>query len=453
MMDLDTTLLDRYHIQRRLAWGGMSEVYLAHDEHLQRSVAIKVVNSSDDEHYERFQREIATVKTLSHEHILAIHDYGRYGSWYYCAMPYIEHGTLSKRLAQGPLSQEEAGNIFIQVAGALQFAHDLGILHRDIKPSNILLREDNFAYLGDFGLAKKIDHESSITQTGCMIGTPEYMAPELAEKSADQSSDIYALGIVLYQMLTGQVPFKGVSPLATFWKHIQEFPAPPSQINPAITQPIEEVVMRALEKNPRHRFPTVKAMASAYEQALASSKEGQLVPVIDSILLPQPSQRIVRLPKKISTYRKASSVVIGLVAIFMLLVIPMTLGFMLYKWGLPVRPTVAIGASAQLIDPDGIGDQPAKQPTATPTKTTTTVKTTTTTKHTTTTHTSNITYTTPINSTHDPVHHQSSNHSRDHDHKKHGRAPNPKRNAPHMQGSHGIHAKMHVQHMQFQRGR
>ncbi len=403
MMELDTILLNRYHIQRRLAWGGMSEVYLACDEQMQRSVAIKMVNSSDDEHYERFQREIATVKTLSHEHILAIYDYGRYGSWYYCAMPYVNNGTLSKRLAQGPLSQEEAGSIFMQIAGALQFAHERGILHRDIKPSNILLREDNFAYLADFGLAKKTDHESSITQAGCLIGTPEYMAPELAEKSADQSSDIYALGIVLYQMLTGQVPFKGASPLATFWKHIQEFPTPPSQLNPTIMQPVEEVVMRALEKNPRHRFPSVKAMASTFEQALAATKAEQIVPVMHSILLPQPSQRVVRVPKKTSAFRRASSVFVGLAAVFMLLVIPATLGFMMYQWGLPMRPTAAIGASAQLIDPDGLGDQPLKQPTATPTKTSTT------TKHKTSTHTTTITYPTPVNSTRYPVHHQSNN--------------------------------------------
>lgn len=424
MMELDTTLLNRYHIERRLAWGGMSEVYLARDEHMQRSVAIKVVNSSDDEHYERFQREIATVKTLTHEHILAIHDYGRYDSWYYCAMPYINNGTLSKRLAGGPLSLEEAAYIFLQIAEALQFAHDHGILHRDIKPSNILLREDNFAYLADFGLAKKVDHESSITQTGCMIGTPEYMAPELAEKSADQSSDIYALGIILYQMLTGQVPFKGNSPLATFWKHIQEFPTPPSQINPAITQPVEEVVMRALEKNPQHRFPTVKAMASAFELALAAPKEGQIVPLLHSIQLPQPSQRVVRTPTYTSTYRRASSIFVGLAAVFMLLVIPTTLGFMMYQWGLPVHSTAAIGASAQLIDPEGLGDQPLKQVTATPTKTTTTTITM---KHKTSTHSTNLLYPTPENTISYDVHHQSNsgdkhrgNDGRGYGHKKHG---------------------------------
>jgi serine/threonine protein kinase len=426
MMDLDTTLLDRYHIQRRLAWGGMSEVYLALDEQLQRSVAIKVVNSSDDEHYERFQREIATVKTLTHEHILAIHEYGRYGSWYYYAMPYVNHGTLSNRLAQGPLSLEEVSVIFLQVASALQFAHNHGILHRDIKPSNILLHEDNFAYLADFGLAKKVDHESSITQTGCMIGTPEYMAPELAEKSASQSSDIYALGIVLYQMLTGQLPFKGISPLATFWKHIQEFPTPPSLINPAISQPIEEVVMRALEKNPQHRFPDVSSMAQAFEQALAATNEGQLVSPMHSIVLPEPTQRIVRLSKKSSTYRKINSVFIGLAAVFMLLVIPSVLGFMMYEWNFPVRPTAAIGANVQLIDPDGINTHPVKHPPTTPTTSTTTNS-----KHTSSTHTTSITYPTPVNLTRYVVHHQSNkgqphnnNHDRDRGHKGgHGHGP------------------------------
>jgi serine/threonine protein kinase len=406
-MNLEMALLHRFHIQRRLASGGMSEVYLARDEQTQRSVAIKVVNSSDDEHFERFQREIATVKTLSHEHILAIFDYGRCGTWHYCAMPYIDDGTLSKRLARGPLSLEETGVIFMQVAGALQYAHECGILHRDIKPSNILLREDNFVYLTDFGLAKKIDHESSITQVGSLIGTPEYMAPELAEQPADQSSDIYALGIVLYQMLTGQVPFRGTSPLGTFWKHIQEFPTPPSRINPAIPQPVEEVIMRAIEKNPRHRFPSVSMMAQAYEQAMAAAaaaKKGEFVPPLYALSLPSPSQRIVRLPRASSAYRKASSILIGLVAIFMLLVIPATLGFMMYKWNLPVRPTDAIGASARLIDPDGFLDRPIRQQSTTPTTATTT-------KHT--TQTAPITYVTPVNSTRLVVH-SKSNQGKDH---------------------------------------
>src|SRR5881275_1656813 len=143
-------------------------------------------------------------------------------------MPYIERGTLRERLAKGPLNQQEAGNILAQVASAVQFAHDHGILHRDIKPSNILLKDKQHAYLADFGLAKGVEEVSDLTLTGCLIGTPEYMAPELADGPAITSSDIYALGIVLYQMLTGSLPFKGSTPIVIYCKHIQERPLPPS---------------------------------------------------------------------------------------------------------------------------------------------------------------------------------------------------------------------------------
>src|SRR5438105_3175864 len=251
MQDLEEKRLAHYTIQRRLARGGMSQVYLAFDEHTQHNVAIKVVHCSEDDYFVRFQREVKTLSTLSHEHILPIIESGVHGSWHYCVMPYIERGTLRERLAKGPLTREEAGSILEQIASALQFAHDHGILHRDIKPSNILLKDERLIYLADFGLAKNIQETSTtITQAGCLIGTPEYMAPELTEEPATTSSDIYAVGILLYQMLTGRVPFKGGTPLSIYWKHIKEQPIPPSLLNPAISYPVEQVILHALEKNP-----------------------------------------------------------------------------------------------------------------------------------------------------------------------------------------------------------
>src|SRR6185312_922057 len=151
---------------------------------------------------------------------------------------------------------------------ALQHAHDHGILHRDIKPSNILLRDKDYAYLADFGLAKSIEGGGAITQTGTLLGTPEYMAPDLAEGPATASSDIYALGILLYQMVTGHVPFTAETPTAIYWKQIRDQPTPPSHLNSALSPAVDRVILCALEKDSRRRFQTVQAVADAYRDAL-----------------------------------------------------------------------------------------------------------------------------------------------------------------------------------------
>lgn len=274
MQEFPEPIAGRYRLQQCLHHGGMSEVYLAYDEILQHEVAIKLVSNDQFESRQRLQSEIQTLSNLSHEHILTILDHGEFGMYHYLVMPYLKHGTLRERIAKRRLTADEAGNIFAQLASALQFAHNHGIVHRDIKPSNILLDGDNnqHVYLSDFGLAKVIDKGSDLTQTGCLIGTPAYMAPELIDKSESVSSDIYALGVLLYHMLTGRVPFKGSSPLAVYWKHMRELPVTPSQLNPAITAPVEQVILRALHKDPRRRFPGAQAMAQAYMHALQLSK-------------------------------------------------------------------------------------------------------------------------------------------------------------------------------------
>src|SRR5581483_2016082 len=233
MPGLTGTSLGHYKLLERLGQGGMSEVYLAYDDVHQRNLAIKVVASTHSDYIERFRREAYAVSMLQHAHILPAYDYGEQPPWHYMVMPYIELGTLRDRLLQGPLTLEETGIILEQIANALQFAHEQGIVHRDIKPSNILLGNDNYVYLADFGLAKSLEGGSTVTQTGNLLGTPEYMAPELAEGPATTSSDLYALGTLLYEMATGDVPFSGETPLAVFWKQIRDQPLPPTQINPA----------------------------------------------------------------------------------------------------------------------------------------------------------------------------------------------------------------------------
>lgn len=270
MPGLEEVTLGHHRLKYLLGQGGMSEVYLGFDEQLHREVAIKVVHQSKEENFLRFQLEAETSGPLTHEHILPIFEYGEQGPWHYLVMPYMSKGTLDEYLqGKGSLTPEEAGNFLEQIASALQFAHERGILHRDIKPSNILLRDASYAYLADFGIAKAQERESHLTHTGFLMGTPAYMAPELAEEPAGPGSDIYSLGVILYQMLTGQLPFQeGATPLGTFLKHVQEAPMAPSLLNSAISPALDQVVLRALAKDPRQRFQTPQALVNAYKQAL-----------------------------------------------------------------------------------------------------------------------------------------------------------------------------------------
>ncbi len=246
----------------------MSEVYLAEDVRIEREVAIKIVSNRHADYIERFRREAEAIMTLHHAHILPALDYGEHEHWHYLVMPYIAHGTLREQLARGPLTLEDTGILLEQIASALNYAHEQGIIHRDIKPSNILMRDDHYAYLADFGLAKSLEGGNTITQIGLLLGTPEYMAPELAQGPATISSDLYALGILLYQMVTGQLPFSGETPIACYLRQIQELPMPPSHVNPAVPPAIEEVILRVLDKAPQRRYQTANELAQAYINAL-----------------------------------------------------------------------------------------------------------------------------------------------------------------------------------------
>lgn len=267
MPGLEGTSLGRYQLLGRLGRGGMSEVYLAYDEGMDRNVALKVVSSTQSDYLERFQREADAISNLDHPHILPAYDYGAQEPWHYLVMPNIENGTLRHRLDHGALSLEDADEMLRQIASALQAAHDHGIIHRDIKPSNILLRDDHYAYLADFGLAKAMDGGSELTQTGALLGTPEYMAPDLADGPATTSSDIYALGVLLYQMVAGRVPFTGETPVSVYMKHVREQPLPPSFYNSSVPHSIDQVVLRALEKDPRRRYQSAQELADAFTQA------------------------------------------------------------------------------------------------------------------------------------------------------------------------------------------
>ncbi|MDQ2905547.1 MAG: protein kinase [Ktedonobacteraceae bacterium] len=269
MKGIEGLTLGRYELRRRVAQGGMAEVYLAYDRRVRRQVAIKVLYGRDESFVRRFEREALAVGALSHDHILPLYDFGEQSPWYYLVMPYVEGGTLRDYLYKRKrLTLEEAASFLDQIASALQHAHDHGVVHRDVKPSNILLRPDGYAYLADFGLAKAIMGAEALTSDGTIVGTPEYMAPEQSNGLNDYRSDIYSLGVILYQMLTGRVPFTAESPVAIFLRHIQTKPPSPREINDQIPLSIEGVILKALAKDPNDRYQEAQELSVAYWKTL-----------------------------------------------------------------------------------------------------------------------------------------------------------------------------------------
>ena len=275
MKGIEGSKLGRYALRRRIALGGMAEIYLGYDPRVRRQVAVKVLYGRDDKFIRRFEREALAVGALAHDHILPLYDFGQQGPWYYLVMPYIEGCNLRDYLlVRKQLTLQEAGSFLDQVAGALQCAHEHGVVHRDVKPSNILLRPDGYAYLVDFGLAKAMMETESLTNEGALIGTPEYMAPEQSNGTSDHRSDIYSLGIILYQMLTGRLPFTADSPVATSLKHIQTTPVSPRELNSEISQAVEKVILKAMAKDPDERYQEAQALSIAYWQALTLEAPG-----------------------------------------------------------------------------------------------------------------------------------------------------------------------------------
>ena len=327
-LEIELGTIAHYQLEHLLARGGMSVVYLARDIQTDQQVAIKLVHASEHDYYERFQREANTLASLENEHILPIFDYGAYDSWFYMTMPYIEHGSLRDRLAKGPLSLQEAETLLIQLVDAVQYAHEHGILHRDIKPSNILLRDGKHVYLADFGLVKHIEEMSDLTQTNCMIGTPEYMAPELAEHPATASSDIYALGVVSYFMLTGHVPFKSNTPLGVYWKHLHEQPIAPSVYNQALPLSTDQVILRALAKDPERRYQSAKSFLEAYQESTKAEHTPtvSIVKLRPTTLPATVTRRSFVTPRKNRTFlQRAVNIRVGallLVAVALLFIMP-----------------------------------------------------------------------------------------------------------------------------------
>jgi serine/threonine protein kinase len=270
MSELIGTRLGQYQIKEQIAKGGMATVYLARQASMNRDVAIKVLPSNflhDDTFLERFYLEVEVIAQLQHPHILPVYDFGEYEGLPYIVMAYLSGGTLGDKMAHG-LTLHEVGRIVQQIADALDFAHSKGIIHRDFKPGNVLLDEQGNAYLADFGLAKIAESDKNLTGMG-VIGTPAYMAPEQAQPgNPSKSVDIYALGITIYQMLTGSVPYDAPSLAAVLVAHIME-PIPDiREIRPDLPDAIQNVIEKSLAKEVANRYSLAGDLARELLAAL-----------------------------------------------------------------------------------------------------------------------------------------------------------------------------------------
>jgi eukaryotic-like serine/threonine-protein kinase len=257
-------LARRYEVVRRVGVGGMADVYLAEDTQLGREVALKILHpqyAGDASFVERFRREALAAAKLQHPNIVQIYDSGQEGDFNFIVMEYVEGRSLKDYLSnEGPLDIPEATHIAREVLTALAFAHRSGLVHRDIKPGNILMSSDGKVQVTDFGIARA-EAGSTMTQTGTILGTAYYLSPEQAQgHPLDGRSDIYSLGVVLYEMLTGRRPFEGDSPVSIAYKHVREVPRPPSNYRQDLPRPLEAIMMTSLAKRPEDRYSSAALM-------------------------------------------------------------------------------------------------------------------------------------------------------------------------------------------------
>ncbi len=319
--DLVGHSLGKYHLVERLGQGGMADVYKAYQPSLARYVALKIIHShlaGNEEFIERFEREAIAVASLHHPHIVQVSDFAREDDLYYMVMEFVDGPTLEAELRaskdrQGLLPLAETVTIFQALASAIDYAHSRKIIHRDLKPGNIMFTPDRRVVLTDFGIARVMSVPSYTTKNA-VLGTPAYMSPEQAQgEPVDGRSDIYSLGVILYELVTGRVPFEGDNPIAIFLKLISESWPLPTTVNPNLPRSVEQVILKAMKKNPGDRYQTAGEMVQALQRALqmgddpralAHQVEGSKLPVEGStpeieVKLPSADQVVKRLFDKL----------------------------------------------------------------------------------------------------------------------------------------------------------
>jgi beta-lactam-binding protein with PASTA domain/predicted Ser/Thr protein kinase len=290
-MDQGAVVDDRYRLVQKIGSGGMADVWLAEDPHLQRHVALKILHrqfAQDREFVERFRLEAESAAGLQHPNIVSIYDRGEVNGTYYIAMQYVQGRSLKQLIDEG-LSTQKAVALIRQVLEAAGFAHRNGVVHRDLKPQNVLVDGDGKAIVTDFGIARA--GASEITRAGSVMGTPHYLSPEQAQGfDVTAVSDLYSIGMVLFEALTGRVPFEADSAVAIAMKQVSEAPQRPSSINPKVSPALDAVVMRALEKEPGNRFQNADAFIAALDAAIQDPGGGRgtamFAPLPPTVALP-----------------------------------------------------------------------------------------------------------------------------------------------------------------------
>jgi beta-lactam-binding protein with PASTA domain/tRNA A-37 threonylcarbamoyl transferase component Bud32 len=286
-MTIPRLLSDRYELGETLGYGGMSEVHLGRDMRLDRDVAVKVLRADlarDPQFQHRFRREAQNAAALNHPAIVAVYDTGEtvsdYGPLPYIVMEYVEGRTLRDIVkTEGPMDEQRAMETMADICAALDFSHRNGIIHRDVKPANVMINNAGAVKVMDFGIARALADGQGVTQTAAVVGTAQYLSPEQARgELVDARSDVYAAGCVLYELITGEPPFTGDSPVAVAYQHVREDPIPPSRQNPDVSAALDAVVLKAMSKNPANRYQSAAEMRTDLVRVLSGQR--QLAPVI-----------------------------------------------------------------------------------------------------------------------------------------------------------------------------
>jgi serine/threonine-protein kinase len=306
MEDLTGRQFGLYRIVAPVGEGGMAAVYKAYQPSVDRYVAIKILPqhfAKDSQFVQRFEQEAKVLAKLQHPHILPVYDYGESEGYTYIVMPWMTGGDLADLSCDEPFSLGEINQIISQVGDALDYAHSQGIVHRDVKPSNILIDARGNCLLTDFGLAKMVAGAANLTSTGIIVGTPSYMSPEQGMgQPLDGRTDTYSLGVILYELTTGHVPFRAETPMAVVFKHIQDPLPPPRKIAPTISEAMERVILKALAKKPEDRYATPGDMVKALQAAI------QAAPLPSTTESIPPATRYTRISQKTSHENAASKV-------------------------------------------------------------------------------------------------------------------------------------------------